>query len=397
MDNDKAIIGGLVKQFESGTKGSISFSQCENDWGISCGSYQLTLRWGNCIKFLKRYFPKYAKSLYFNDELTDFPSKDYPGFKYCSSPDAVKSAWIRAYNAVGYSLLFFSYEWEYMKEMYYDKIKEKISSIIDLNNVDRAFQECFWSWSINKGVDGCYNAFTQVMKENNIDSLDYVDKEEFFDMIYDKRYEMDNLRRYQKGITDGSSEREVLREFLTPGTFSGFTLEEYQKMMEEESIKQKQEEEAAMAERVKQLEDKINSVIPLEGTIKIIYKGGDGVNIRPIPDFDSIISAIYQYGTVCNVTGITKEKDFYRLDNDLYVTTHADYVLFVEKENTVLYKIRILDDNVELKQNPSKDGKNLGYLKKDQVFSIIEEKNGYGKLKSGSGWILLDQKIKIYK
>ena len=45
-----------------------------------------------------------------------------------------------------------------------------------------------------------YNAFTQVMKENNIDSLDYVDKEEFFDMIYDKRYEMDNLRRYQKGI-----------------------------------------------------------------------------------------------------------------------------------------------------------------------------------------------------
>ena len=33
------MIGEYVKQFESGDKGSLSFSSCGNDWGLSCGSY----------------------------------------------------------------------------------------------------------------------------------------------------------------------------------------------------------------------------------------------------------------------------------------------------------------------------------------------------------------------
>ena len=395
MDVDQ-LIGIYVKKFESGTKGSISFSQCGNDWGISCGSYQLTLRWGNCIKFLKRYFPKEAKSLYFNDELTDYPSKYHPGFQYCSSPDAVRSAWMKAYNTVGADK-FFLYEWKYMKEMYYDKIKSKISNILDLDSADRAFQECFWSWSIHKGVNGCYNAFMEILQENNINSLDYINKEELFDVIYNKRLEIDNLRRYKKGLFDGSSERETLRKFLSPGTFCGYTLEEYQKKLEEDARKQKEEEEAAMAERIKQIQEKIDTVIPVEGTVKIIYKGEDGVNIRPIPDFDSVISEIHQYGTVMNVTGITKEKDFYKLDNDLYVTTNRNYVLFVEKEETVLYKIRILGESVNLYKSYGDNNEIIGQVKKEQVFSIIDEKNGFCKLKSGSGWILLNDKIKIYK
>jgi hypothetical protein len=58
-------IGKYVKQFESGSKGSTALGSCGNDWGLSCGSYQLTLRWGNCIKFLIQYFPKEAIGLYF--------------------------------------------------------------------------------------------------------------------------------------------------------------------------------------------------------------------------------------------------------------------------------------------------------------------------------------------
>ena len=56
-------IGKYVKKYESGTKGSLSLSQCGNDWGLSCGSYQLTLRWGNCIKFLKKFSSKLISSL----------------------------------------------------------------------------------------------------------------------------------------------------------------------------------------------------------------------------------------------------------------------------------------------------------------------------------------------
>ena len=50
-------IGKYVKEFESGSRGSLALDSCGYDWGLSCGSYQLTLRWGNAINFLKKYFP----------------------------------------------------------------------------------------------------------------------------------------------------------------------------------------------------------------------------------------------------------------------------------------------------------------------------------------------------
>ena len=47
-------IGKYVKKYESGNKGSLCLDNCGYDWGLSAGSYQLTLRYGNCIKFLKK-------------------------------------------------------------------------------------------------------------------------------------------------------------------------------------------------------------------------------------------------------------------------------------------------------------------------------------------------------
>lgn len=94
-------IGRLVKSFESGKRGSLSLGQCGNDWGLSCGSYQLTLRWGNCIAFLKKYWPTKATSLYFNSEKGDFAQAFWPGPNYCSSPDEVKRVWMECYEAEG--------------------------------------------------------------------------------------------------------------------------------------------------------------------------------------------------------------------------------------------------------------------------------------------------------
>lgn len=81
-------IGRYTKQYESGNLGSLAFGNCGNDWGLSCGSYQLTLRWGNCITFLKKYFPQNAKNLYYNGP--DEPSSYYPGIHFCSAPEDVK-------------------------------------------------------------------------------------------------------------------------------------------------------------------------------------------------------------------------------------------------------------------------------------------------------------------
>lgn len=213
-------IGKYVKKFESGTLGSLSLSSCGNDWGLSCGSYQLTLRWGNCINFLKKYFPTESKVLFFDTSKKDFASKIWPGNSYCSSPDAVKSVWQKCYNKVGADK-FFEYEHAWIEATYYVPIKNKVKSYLNLDTADRAFQECFWSWAVHEGSGGAFNSFKKVLSDNDITSLDYVDKEKLFDMIYDNRFERAGTNRYKKGLMNGSSERETLRPLLKKGTFSG--------------------------------------------------------------------------------------------------------------------------------------------------------------------------------
>jgi hypothetical protein len=94
------------------------------------------LRWGNCINFLKKYFPKEAKSLYYKGK--DKASAKWPGATYCSSPIAVSSVWKVCYNKVG-AEKFFEYEHEYMQENFYEKIKNRIKNLIDLDTANRAF------------------------------------------------------------------------------------------------------------------------------------------------------------------------------------------------------------------------------------------------------------------
>ena len=211
-------IGKYVKQFESGAKGSLALGSCGNDWGLSCGSYQLTLRWGNCINFLKKYFPSESANLYFNNK-GDLSIPYWPGEAYCSSPQDVRAVWLNCYQKVGPDK-FFEYEHECIANSYYIPIKTKIFNILDLDKLnDRAFKECFWSWAVHKGSIGAYNYFTDMLREQSIDSLDYIDREELFDLIYDKRYSINSVNRYKKGYE--YSEREILRPFLTSGTISG--------------------------------------------------------------------------------------------------------------------------------------------------------------------------------
>lgn len=362
MDN---YIGMYVKRFESGTRGSLALSSCGNDWGLSCGSYQLTLRWGNCISFLKTYFKNESRQLYFNTDKKDITRKDYPGPEYCSSPAIVKSVWMKCYNKVG-AEKFFEYEHEYMKINFYDKLINKIETNlgININSMnDRAYQECFWSWAIHKGVSGAYKTFASIVDYLNTD-IKYVDRKELFDLIYDIRYELDKFNRYKSGPTDGSSEREVLRQFLTDGTISG--------------------------------EKKPEPVIPKynilkkEGSIKIIYKGKDGINIRLQPTLDSEIDSVVMYGQQLDIVGIVEDRDFYKISNGLYITSNTKYVQFIEKPDESLYKIRVLVPELEIKKEPNDSSDNNGYVSKNQIFTIVEESNGYGKLKSGAGWISLN-------
>jgi|GEM_PF-1331122 len=205
-------IGKLVKKFESGSKGSLALGSCGNDWGLSCGSYQLTLRWGNCISFLKKYFPWKTVGLYFNSGKSDFAQKTWPGAEYCSSPEEVQSIWTTCYNEAGADK-FFRYEHEYIQNSYYEPLMKKLTGYYNPNNSCSAMQECMWSWAVHRGSSGAYSEFKAAMDTEGIHDPESVKAIELLEICYDKRYAVSGTTRYSTSGGE-SSERIVLREYI---------------------------------------------------------------------------------------------------------------------------------------------------------------------------------------
>ena len=56
---------------------------------------------------------------------------------------------------------------------------------------------------------------------------------------------------------------------------------------------------------------------------------------------------------------------------------------------TVKYDVKIIIDKILIKQSPKHSSITLGFLKKNDVKTIIREYNDYGLLQSGKGWINL--------
>ena len=56
------------------------------------------------------------------------------------------------------------------------------------------------------------------------------------------------------------------------------------------------------------------------------------------------------------------------------------------------FLVEIICDELNIRQQSDFDSKVVGTVKKGEVFTIIEEKNGLGKLKSGAGYISMNQK-----
>lgn len=215
-------LGVLVKKFESGSQGSMSFSNCGNDYGLSCGTFQMTLRWGNCIYFLKKYYPTLSASLYFNNNKSDFSSHDYPGSEYCSSPDEVKAIWLKCYNQN--LSQFEDNEYAHIKANYYDSLIKKLSGLFTPNN--RAIQECLWSWAVHRGSGGAYSDFKIAMTSNGITNPQTENYTKVFDACYNRRYEVSQTNRYS---TSSSSEREALRPYLQSPLFGETQITDSQK------------------------------------------------------------------------------------------------------------------------------------------------------------------------
>ena len=62
---------------------------------------------------------------------------------------------------------------------------------------------------------------------------------------------------------------------------------------------------------------------------------------------------------------------------------------------TVNYRVRITASSLNVRKEPNASAKVTTTVKKDNVFTIVEEKDGWGKLKSGAGWINLSYTKKL--
>ena len=59
------------------------------------------------------------------------------------------------------------------------------------------------------------------------------------------------------------------------------------------------------------------------------------------------------------------------------------------------YKIKVTVDALNIRSGPGTQYKINGCIRDYGVYTIVEESNGFGKLKSGQGWICLDYTVKL--
>ena len=59
------------------------------------------------------------------------------------------------------------------------------------------------------------------------------------------------------------------------------------------------------------------------------------------------------------------------------------------KSKDGLYTVEVVTEKLRIREQPNTDSPITGYVNKGEVYTIVAESNGWGKLKSGKGWISL--------
>lgn len=59
------------------------------------------------------------------------------------------------------------------------------------------------------------------------------------------------------------------------------------------------------------------------------------------------------------------------------------------------FKVKVTANALNVRTGPDKKYKATQIIRKDEVYTIVEEKDGWGKLKSGAGWIMLKYTKKL--
>ena len=158
---------------------------------------------------------------------------------------------------------------------------------------------------------------------------------------------------------------------------------------------------------------------------KALFKGITGEEYAQLPaDFDAVqyllnnedimkatnvnskMSAKYHYDTYGKKEGRKYIDDVQYLRDNLDVlkacnnnstfTAEYHYLTYGINEGrsykapvVINYKVKITADVLNVRENPNTTSKIVTTVKNGEVYTIVDEQNGWGKLKSGAGWISL--------
>lgn len=117
------------------------------------------------------------------------------------------------------------------------------------------------------------------------------------------------------------------------------------------------------------------TVKSLHGTLTVIYKGDDGLNIRSTPSFGNNVVKVIKDGTF-EVVGISADEKWYKLNSGLFITTIPEYVSFKATEEqkqstagTGYYRVRKF-----AKDSASQIG---AFKNKENAIELCKQNAGY--------------------
>lgn len=98
---------------------------------------------------------------------------------------------------------------------------------------------------------------------------------------------------------------------------------------------------------------------------------------------------------ICYIPDSAPDSEKKKARNKLMEFEKAGYTVEELKSlDTILsvndtFKVKVSCDVLNVRQNPHTTSKIVTKIKRKEVYTIIEERNGWGRLKSGVGWIYL--------
>jgi len=154
----------------------------------------------------------------------------------------------------------------------------------------------------------------------------------------------------------------------------------------------------------------------VSGTLEVIYTGTDGVEVHNTPDFNASscnkthgpVGPATKKGskfTVAALVTLAGGSKMYKLKSGLYITASEKYVKFTKTEtkteSNVPFKVRVDITDLNIRTGAGTNYAKTGEKTGKGVFTITEVKEGkgsdagWGRLKSGAGWISLDYATRI--